>query len=77
MATTIQISSELLKKLKEMKLHVKESYEEVIWDMVEDRMELSKETKKSIAKYEKDIKEGNWKNFISHEELKKELKIDV
>lgn len=70
MATTIQISEELLKKLKERKMYEKESYEEVIWDLLEDSMELSEETKKRIKKAEDDIKHGR---VISHEKLKKEL----
>lgn len=77
MATTIQISSQLLETLKQMKLHEKESYEEVIWDMVEDRMELSEETKAHIKEAEKDIKEGNWKKFSTLEEVKKELGLNV
>ncbi|MFH1521803.1 MAG: hypothetical protein ABIF18_02485 [archaeon] len=77
MVTTIQISNPLLEQLKQMKLHVKESYEEIIWDMIEDRMELSEETKQAIADYEKDIKEGNWDNFVSSEDVKKELGINV
>lgn len=77
MATTIQISPELLTQLRQMKLHEKESYEEVIWDMVEDRMELSKETKKAIEEAEKDIREGNWENFSTLEEVKRELGLNV
>ena len=68
MATTIQISKELLKKLQNMKIHAKESYEDLIWDLIEDRMEFSDETKKNIAEAEKDFKEGR---TISLEELKK------
>jgi len=71
MATTIQISNELLEKLQNMKIHEKESYEELIWDLLEDRMELSEETKKNIAEYEKSIKEGTFKG-ISFEQIKKE-----
>ena len=48
MATTISVSHELLAKLKERKLYDKESYEEVIWDALEDSMELSEETKKML-----------------------------
>jgi len=77
MATTIQISNNLLKQLKQMKFFEKESYEEVIWDLVEDRMELSEETKKTIKEYEKDVKEGNWKNFTSLEDVEKELGLNV
>lgn len=70
MATTIQISSELLTKLKERKLYDKESYEEVIWDALEDSMEISEETRKAIKRAEADVKAGR---VYSHEQVKKEL----
>ena len=70
MATTIQISNSLLKQLKQMKMHEKESYEEIIWDMVEDRMELSEETKKNISEAERDIKAGR---YHTHQEVKEAL----
>ncbi len=72
METTIQISKNLLEKLQLMKMHNKESYEDIIWDLIEDRMELSDETKNNIALSEKQIKEGK---TISLEELKKELEL--
>ena len=50
MATTIQISSDLLQELKIRKLYNKESYEEIIWDLLEDSMELSQETLTRIEK---------------------------
>jgi len=68
MATTIQISNDLLEKLKLRKMYKKESYEEVIWDLLEDTMELSEETKRNIKQAEKDIKEGR---VISLAEVKK------
>jgi predicted CopG family antitoxin len=71
MGTTIQVSHELLKKLQNMKIHKKESYEELIWDLLEDRMELSNETKRNIAEYEKRIKAGTFKG-IPLEQIKKE-----
>ena len=71
MNTTISISQELLQKLKERKLYEKESYEEVIWDALEDSMELSDETKKNIKLAEEDIKQGR---VFSLEEVKEELK---
>jgi len=74
MDTTIQISKELLLRLKSMKMSEKESYEELIWDLLEDRMELSGETKKRIAKAEEDIKKGRVHKW---EDVKKELKINV
>lgn len=77
MDTTIQISKELLTKLQNMKMHNKESYEDIIWDLLEDRMELSEETKKNIAEYEKNIKEGKANKFHKWEDIKKELKLNV
>ena len=77
MVTTIQVSLKLLQKLQQMKIHEKESYENIIWDLMEDRMLLSEETKKAIAEYEKDVNTQNWNNFISLEEVKKRLKINV
>jgi len=74
METTIQISTDLLVKLKSMKLYEKESYEDLIWDLVEDRMELSEETKKSVARAEEDIKKGRVHRW---DDVKKELKINV
>ena len=41
--TTIQISSELKEALRKRKLHSKESYEEIIWDLLEDQMQLKDE----------------------------------
>ena len=68
--TTIQISTELKDALNKMKIFKNESYEEIIWDLIDDRKELSDETKKNIAEAEEDIKAGR---IISHEQLKKEL----
>jgi len=70
MATTIQISSDLLQELKIRKLYNKESYEEIIWDLLEDSMELSQETLTRIEKAKKEIEKGN---FLTHEQVKKEL----
>jgi hypothetical protein len=74
MDTTIQISKELLVKLRSMKLHEKESYESLIWDLLEDRMELNEETKKRVTKAEEEMKKGKAHKW---EDVKKELKIDV
>ncbi len=72
MDTTIQISKELLGKLQKMKMHNKESYEDIIWDLLEDRMEFSDETKRNIAQSEKEIGEGK---VISFEEVKRKLRM--
>jgi predicted CopG family antitoxin len=71
MATTIQISEELLEHLRKMKLHEKESYEDIILDLIEDRLALSEETKKEIEESRKEAKEGK---VISLEEIKRNLK---
>ena len=70
MATTIQISEKLQCELSNRKLFDRESYEEIIWDLIEDTMELSDETKRKIEKAEKEFKEGK---FYTHEQAKKEL----
>ncbi len=70
MATTIQVSEDLVQALKKKKLYDKESYEEVIWDLIEDTEELSEETLKEIEIARKEIKEGK---VYTHEQVKKEL----
>lgn len=72
MVTTIQVSKELVAELKNKKMYDKESYEDIIWDLLEDTMELSEETKKCIAIAEKQIRKGE---TYSLEEVKKELGI--
>ena len=70
MDTTIQISNELLERLRSMKMSNKESYENIIWDLVEDRLEFSETTKKNIEKSQKEIKE---RKTISLENLKRKV----
>tara|TARA_Y100000310_G_C20661970_1_gene805296 strand:- start:2136 stop:2366 length:231 start_codon:yes stop_codon:yes gene_type:complete len=68
--TTIQISQKLQKELNNKKLFDRETYEEVIWDLIEDTMELSEETKRRIEIAEKEVKEGK---TVSFEEVKRKL----
>jgi len=70
METTIQISRELLGKLKLMKIAERESYENIIWDLIEDRLELSEETKKDIEEGRADFAKGKTKTMA---QIKKEL----
>ena len=58
MDTTIQISNTLKKELLKRKFFNKETYEEVIWDMIEDNQELSEQTKKEIAQSRAEYKAG-------------------
>lgn len=70
MATTIQISAELQQTLNERRLVDKETYEEVIWDILEDTQELSEETKKEIELARNEVKAGK---VYSLAQVKKEL----
>jgi len=74
MDTTIQISRNLQESLIKRKLYEKETYEEVIWDLIEDSLELSEETKKDIGKSEEDIRKNR---IVRWEDIKKEMKINV
>jgi len=70
MVTTIQISKKLQKELSSRKMYDKETYEELIWDLLEDTIELSEEAKRQIKQAEKEIKEGK---TVSFEEIKKKV----
>ena len=72
MATTIQISELLQEELSKKKIFERETYEEIIWDLIEDTKELSEETKKNIEKSRAEIKAGK---FHTLEQVKKELGI--
>ncbi len=70
--TTIQISKELKEKLDSRKLFDRESYEEIIENLIEDTMELSEETKRNIEQSLKDIKEGK---VFTLEQIKREFNL--
>ena len=72
-STTIQISQKLNKK----KLFSRETYEEVIRDIIEDTKELSDETKKELEEARAQIERGEYstlaevkKNIYIYENLK-------
>jgi|WetSurMetagenome_2_1015567.scaffolds.fasta_scaffold139280_4 hypothetical protein len=50
MVSSIQVSESLLEELKRRKLHDRESYEEVIMDLIEDTKELTEETRNDIER---------------------------
>lgn len=58
------------KTLESMKLHPRETYEEVLERLLEDLHELRKETKIEINRAIREIKEGKYR---THEELKKDM----
>ena len=72
MNTTVQISKELKDRLESMKIHPRETYEEVIEDLIESVSELSEETKKAIRASEEDVRHGNVHTLDA---VKKELGI--
>ena len=74
--TSIRISGDLLNALKSFK-EEGESYEDIIWDLIEDRMELSSEVKKSLVEYEQEFKQKGTKNFHKWDDMKKELNLNV
>lgn len=61
--TTIQISQELQNELMERKITSSETYEEVIWELIEDTMEISAETKRELDQARKEVKEGKFYTF--------------
>ena len=72
MPTTIQVSEKLQKELAKRKIFEKETYEEVIWDLMEDSQELDEETKMEIAQARQEIREGKYHTL---EDVKRELEL--
>jgi predicted transcriptional regulator len=68
--TTIQLTQEMKKVLEGMKLHPRETYEEVLERLLEDLEELNEQTKKEIEQAIRDIKAGRYR---THQQLKDEL----
>ncbi|MCL4322895.1 MAG: hypothetical protein M1498_00365 [Candidatus Thermoplasmatota archaeon] len=68
--STIQVKEGTKKTLLSMKLHPRETYEEVIERMIEDLSELNEETRTEIEEARKEIEAGR---FVTHEQLKKDL----
>jgi predicted transcriptional regulator len=60
MATTIQISDELKSELSSKKLYQKETYEEVIWAILQDIKDLDEQTQREIAAARGEIKSGEF-----------------
>ena len=68
--TTIQVSNVLQNELIKRKLFDRETYEEVIWDLIEDTRELNDQTKRDIEKARDEIKAGKVHTLA---QVKKEL----
>ena len=72
MVTTIQISNNLQEELSKRKLFDRETYEEVIWNLMEDTMELNEQSKKEIEQARAEIRN---KKHVKIDEAKKRLGI--
>ncbi len=68
--TTIQINRSIRDILDGMRIHSRETYNDVLERIIEDFQEVNDETKKRIRKAMKDIDAGKFK---SHAQLQKEM----
>ena len=68
----IEISKDIQKELDKRKSSSDDTYEEIIWDLLEDTMELSEETKKRIENARKEIEQGK---FLTLKQFKEKLDI--
>ena len=73
MTTTIQISERLKKELARKKLSNRETYESIIWDLLEDTIELNELTKKELEESREEIRTGKVSTLG---QIKKELNIE-
>jgi len=68
--TTIRLNSNLKRTLKAMKLHPRETYNDVLERILEDLSELNEKTKKEIDRALREVQSGKYK---THEQIKAEL----
>jgi len=72
MVTTIQVSEKLKKELSKKKFSNRETYENIIWDLLEDTIELNERTKKELEESREEIRAVK---IYTLGQVKKELKI--
>jgi len=72
MVTTIQITKNLQEQLAKKKLFERETYEEIIWDLIEDTKELSEEVKRELTCARNELYKRKSQNLS---QLKKEIGI--
>jgi len=68
--TTIQISQDLKAELQKRKLRGSETYEDILWDLLEDRVTLSAQTRKDLEQSREEARRGE---TVSHETMVREL----
>jgi len=67
MTTTIQISDSVKENLDSLKVFSRETYNEIIENMIEDNFELNEKTKKEIEERRNSV------DFVSIEDVQKHL----
>ena len=70
MSTTIQISEDLKEELNSKKLYQKETYEEIIWGILQDIKDLDEQTRIEMESARGDIRAGE---VYSLNDVKKEI----
>ena len=58
--TSIRVSKQILNLLRSIKTYPKESYDEVIWNLIEPHLEINNKTKKDIEESLKEYKKGEY-----------------
>ncbi len=70
MATTIQVSPKMARALAALKLHPRETYNDVLERILEDLSELNEETRRKVEEAVRAIKAGK---FRTHDQVRAEL----
>jgi len=68
METTIKVSSDVKTMLDKLKVHERETYNDIIEIMLEDYLELNEKTKNEIIRARKNISKGE---FYTQEEVER------
>lgn len=68
--TSIQLSSETKRKLDKLKLSKRETYNDVVENLIEDSLELNEKTIKDLEEALEEVKKGK---VHSMDEIKKEM----
>ena len=70
--TTIQLSSELKRSLERMKIHPRETFNDVLERVMEDLRELDKQTLADVEAARADVRAGK---YLTQEQVRKALGI--
>ena len=70
MTTTIQVKEEIRDSLNSLKIHNRETYNDVLARVLEDLQELNKATIREIKQALKEVESGKFK---THADVKKEM----